>query len=424
MLVPDAHRRRERDARPRADERVDSSIDARAEREVARAAAPQRTRACRPSDRVADLSVGEAQRVEILKTLYRGAKILILDEPHGRAVAARDRRAVDGAAPHARRRRDDRPHHAQARRGDGDLRYDHRDAARQHGRSAAHRERRRRPRSRRRWSGRDVQLAMDYSPTSSAAASSGRSARPTTPLLEVRDLVVNNARRSTAVDGVSFGVAPGEILGIAGVEGNGQTELHRGDRRTARRRARLDRDRRRATSPRSRSSARGDAGLSHIPEDRHARGLVLDYIDRRKPHPRPAASLHARRAARQRAIAENARAQIAAFDIRPPDAERSPRARSPAATSRRSSSRARWDARFRCCSRAQPDARRRRRRDRVHSRAASRGARRRQGDSARLGRPRARFSRSSDRIAVMYGGKIVVVMPRAAASEASRSDRT
>src|SRR5881394_1369877 len=43
--------------------------------------------------------------------------------------------------------------------------------------------------------------------------------------LEVRDLTVPSSRKTNAVDAISFSVAPGEILGIAGVEGNGQTEL-------------------------------------------------------------------------------------------------------------------------------------------------------------------------------------------------------
>src|SRR5438094_3471561 len=68
--------------------------------------------------------------------------------------------------------------------------------------------------------GRDVELAMDYQAAAWApAAGAGK------PMLTVSDLRVNNARRLTAVDGLAFTVNAGEILGIAGVEGNGQTEL-------------------------------------------------------------------------------------------------------------------------------------------------------------------------------------------------------
>ena len=81
-----------------------------------------------------------------------------------------------------------------------------------------------------------------------------------------------------AVRGVSFEVRAGEIVGIAGVDGNGQTRAHRGDRGHAQARR----------GPRSGSAAedvdratrRGeclDAGVGHIPEDRQRRGLVLDF---------------------------------------------------------------------------------------------------------------------------------------------------
>src|SRR6185295_16010718 len=69
--------------------------------------------------------------------------------------------------------------------------------------------------------GRDVALAQDTTRTPSVT----RQGAGTHALLDVRDLVVPSSRRANAVDGVTFSVAAGEILGIAGVEGNGQTEL-------------------------------------------------------------------------------------------------------------------------------------------------------------------------------------------------------
>jgi simple sugar transport system ATP-binding protein len=83
-------------------------------------------------------------------------------------------------------------------------------------------------------------------------------------------------RRHMAVDGVSLEVRAGEILGIAGVQGNGQTEL--AEALTGLRRATdgqvtiLGKDTTHAT-PRQVTSA----GAAHIPEDRHKHGLVLSF---------------------------------------------------------------------------------------------------------------------------------------------------
>jgi simple sugar transport system ATP-binding protein len=140
--------------------------------------------------------------------------------------------------------------------------------------------------------------------------------------LAVRELVVRAPNGQRLVDGVSFAVAPGEILGIAGVEGNGQTALVEAIAGlapiAAGRITMLDA----AGTPRDVGAldvrARADLGLSHVPEDRHHRGLVLDFpvsdnliLGRQHHFTRGPALDRAR-------IAENARAQIGAFDIRPP----------------------------------------------------------------------------------------------------------
>jgi ABC-type uncharacterized transport system ATPase subunit len=131
---------------------------------------------------------------------------------------------------------------------------------------------------------------------------------------------VAGARHARAVSGISFDVVAGEILGIAGVEGNGQTELVEalaGLRAVASGRVTLTgRD-----VTRLAVRERNDAGLSHIPEDRHQRGLVLDYtiaenlILGQQHHFTRRGTLDRSR------IAENARKQIEIFDIRPPRAE-------------------------------------------------------------------------------------------------------
>jgi simple sugar transport system ATP-binding protein len=272
----------------------------------------------RPAQRVADLSVGEAQRVEILKALYRGAKILILDEP----TAVLSPPEIGDLWQVLRQMR---------ARGETIVLITHKldevmeisdtITVMRHGRTV---DRLRTDETNpseiaRAMVGRDVQLATQLIAEERAIPAPGPAgAASQPPLLEVRDLTVRDARRLIAVDGVSFEVAPGEILGIAGVEGNGQTELieaiaglrivqggtihivHRDVTRLS-------------------VKERGDAGLSHIPEDRHTRGLILDYsvaenlILGQQHHFTSGMQLD------QERILDNARRQIATFDIRPTD---------------------------------------------------------------------------------------------------------
>ncbi|MEO7456158.1 MAG: ABC transporter ATP-binding protein [Gemmatimonadaceae bacterium] len=221
-----------------------------------------------PERLVADLSVGEAQRVEILKTLYRGAKILILDEPT--AVLSppeveelwgvlRSLRANGGTVVLITHKLDEVIAVSDAitvmRQGATVARMASAGATPQ---SIA-----------RAMVGRDVALALDAGYTGSTANMSAP------PLLNVRDLTVAGTRRATVVDRVSFSIAPGEILGIAGVEGNGQTELIEAIAGLTGARGVIELAGRDLMPLDVR--ARGDAGLSHIPEDRHERGLVLDY---------------------------------------------------------------------------------------------------------------------------------------------------
>jgi simple sugar transport system ATP-binding protein len=95
-------------------------------------------------------------------------------------------------------------------------------------------------------------------------------------LLEVEDLWVSDDRGIEKVRGVSFEVRAGEIVGIAGVDGNGQSELIEaltGLRRATRGVIRV------GGRELHHASARDalDAGLGHIPEDRQRRGLVLEF---------------------------------------------------------------------------------------------------------------------------------------------------
>ena len=103
-----------------------------------------------------------------------------------------------------------------------------------------------------------------------------KAAEPGDALLEVRDLQVNDDRGLAVVQDVSFVVRAGEIVGIAGVEGNGQSELIEaitGLRRTEGGQIAV------AGQVLAHASARKmlDAGVGHIPEDRQRRGLVLEF---------------------------------------------------------------------------------------------------------------------------------------------------
>jgi len=296
-----------------------------------------------PERRVSELSVGEAQRVEILKTLLRGARILILDEP----TAVLSPPEVEELWKVLRRLRDAGgtivliTHKLDEVIGISDSitvmragRTVERLVTRETTPGAIARA----------MVGREVVLAgvagrsgldepglgvggsglglPEVVPTPQPRAPSPGSSSPHLPrpgtALSVLDLVVPSPRRPREVDGVSFDVRPGEILGIAGVEGNGQTELIEaiaGLRAPSAGTIRLgDRD---VTTLDVRR--RADLGLSHVPEDRHRRGLVLDYsvadnlILGRQHHFSSGPAIDRAR------VAGNATEQVRTFDIRPAD---------------------------------------------------------------------------------------------------------
>ncbi|NDJ51605.1 MAG: ATP-binding cassette domain-containing protein, partial [Chloroflexi bacterium] len=113
--------------------------------------------------------------------------------------------------------------------------------------------------------GRDVLLDVEKKP-----------AQPGTVVLSVFDLQVQDEREQPAVRGVSFEVRSGEIVGIAVVQGNGQTELVEaltGLRRIEAGHIRFEGVDISRTTPRHIT----DLGSSHIPEDRQRHGLVLNY---------------------------------------------------------------------------------------------------------------------------------------------------
>ncbi len=134
----------------------------------------------------------------------------------------------------------------------------------------------------------------------------------------MRNLVVTGERRTREVDDVSFAIQPNEILGLAGVEGNGQSALIEaivGLRKVQSGEIRVAGANVTALSV----SEREARGLAHIPEDRHRRGLVLDFsiadnfiLGRQRTYQ------HRGVLDRERILAD-ARAAIALADIRPAD---------------------------------------------------------------------------------------------------------
>ena len=139
-----------------------------------------------------------------------------------------------------------------------------------------------------------------------------------TAALEVTDLVVVGSRHTRVVDGVSFSIQPGEIFGIAGVEGNGQTELVEAIAGLRKAESGMVRVAGHDVST-SNVAERRAAGLAHIPEDRHRRGLILDYTIADNLLLGLQDQFASRRGILDtERIAANAREQIESFDIRPP----------------------------------------------------------------------------------------------------------
>jgi ABC-type uncharacterized transport system ATPase subunit len=217
-----------------------------------------------PDSRIADLSVGQQQRVEILKTLYRGARILILDEPtavltpqevgeifsilrglreQGKTIIIITHKLAEvlSLSNNITVMRDGKVV--------GNLPTE---GATAEGLA-------------RMMVGRDVLLRVKK-----------EEAKPQGPVLTVRDLTLRGTEGKTILNGVTFEVRAGEILGIAGVEGNGQTEL-----------IEILAGLRKATSGKVLledksiddldTHERKRRGIAHIPEDRHRRGLLLNF---------------------------------------------------------------------------------------------------------------------------------------------------
>lgn len=220
-----------------------------------------------PDALVGDLSVGLQQRVEILKALYRRADILILDEPTGVLTPAE--------ADHLFRILDNL-------RAEGKtilfITHKLREimaitdevSVMRRGEMVG-----------------TVETA-DTTPTLLAEMMVGRKvllnvdkapAQPRDVLLRVDGLSVKDAQGVSKLHDVSFELRGGEILGIAGVSGNGQTELLEvlGGMRRASGRLQVAGQTVPLDDPSVTGQTRRARGVAHVPEDRHRLGLILDF---------------------------------------------------------------------------------------------------------------------------------------------------
>jgi simple sugar transport system ATP-binding protein len=258
-----------------------------------------------PAATIEDITVGQQQRVEILKALYREADILVLDEPTAvltpqeaqelfdviRSLTARGK-SVIFISHKLNEVLDIADRITVLRRGKLVETLPAEGATEE---SLA-----------RLMVGRDVLLHVEKT-----------AAQPGEPLLEVESLRVHDDRGIEKVRGITFQVRAGEIVGLAGIDGNGQTEMIdalAGLRPVDAGTVCIDGD------DVTRDSVHGHlgTGLGHIPEDRQRRGLVLEYsiaenIALHDYRSRPASRfgwLFPRR------LIERARALIKAFDVR------------------------------------------------------------------------------------------------------------
>ena len=216
-----------------------------------------------PDAYVRDISVGMQQRVEILKTLYRGADVLIFDEPtavltpqeieelimimkelikEGKSIILITHKLDEIKAVADRC--------TVIRRGKYIGTVDVKDVTSQ-------------------------QLADMMVGRAVSFKTPKKDANPQEVVLSVQDLVVKENRGLEAVKGLSLEVRAGEVLGIAGIDGNGQSELVQaltGLRKVESGKVTLNGDD--ITNQRPRKITL--EGVGHVPEDRHKYGLVLD----------------------------------------------------------------------------------------------------------------------------------------------------
>lgn len=217
-----------------------------------------------PYAKIEDISVGMQQRVEIIKTLYRGAEILIFDEPTAVLTPQEIKELIQIM-------------HRLVEEGKSIILITHKlkEIMEVCNRCTVIRK----------GKGIGTVNVADSNPDELAALMVGREvhfkvekkeAAPKEVVLNINNLVVHDARNVPSVNGLNLEVKAGEILGIAGVDGNGQTELIEGI--TGLRKVKsgnITINGKDVTNLATRKIT--ETGVAHIPQDRHKHGLVLDF---------------------------------------------------------------------------------------------------------------------------------------------------
>ncbi|MBT2257376.1 ABC transporter ATP-binding protein [Priestia megaterium] len=217
-----------------------------------------------PYAQIQDISVGMQQRVEILKTLYRGADILIFDEP----TAALTPQEITELIQIMKKL---------IQEGKSIILITHKlkEIMSVCDRCTIIRK----------GVGVGTVSVKETNPDELAALMVGRevhfktekkTATPKEAVLTIKELVVEDSRGVEAVSSLNLNVRAGEIVGIAGVDGNGQTELIEvitGLRKIKSGSITLKNQELSTLSTRKIT----ESGVGHIPQDRHKHGLVLDY---------------------------------------------------------------------------------------------------------------------------------------------------
>lgn len=259
-----------------------------------------------PNKKINQISVGEAQRVEIIKTLYRGASVLILDEPTAVLTPLECTKFFEIL---------------QELRNDGKsiifishklnevMEISDRITVMRGGKYVAtvNKSETNTTELAKMMVGREVFLNIEKEKTDIGK-----------PILEVKDVWTSGEKEMSKIRGVSFDVRAGEIVGIAGVDGNGQSELIEaitGLRRVEKGKVLLDGEDITNYSPKKARKS----GLTHIPEDRNLRGLnramtIEDNLIAWKFEDRPFARGITRH---KKEIRQYAEKLIKQFDIRP-----------------------------------------------------------------------------------------------------------